>query len=222
VSSCCPIADPSPGTATTPPRRAPLPVTRVLIALLAVVVLLSGGCRRKAAQTPAPPPPPPPDYLALGDTAYAARDYHGAVEAYQSFLNTTPQAPERDRALFRVAMSYFVKESPLYDSARALEKLSELAVKFPSSPYAAEANLYLTLHNELNTQQQVLMERSRRIEELSAELARLKQEESKKVDELARLKSEAARREERIRQVSAELERLKAIDMQRKPSAPRR
>jgi tetratricopeptide (TPR) repeat protein len=190
---------------------------------LALVVAMGGACRRRVATTTArPPAPPPPNYLALADAAYAARNYAPAAEAYEQFLKASPLAAERDRALYRVAMSYFVRESPLYDEARALEAFRQLAASLPASPYAAEANLYLTLHGEIATQLQALAERSRRIEELSAELARLKLDDGKKAEELVKLKGEAARREERIKQISSDLDRLKAIDMQRKPAQPRR
>lgn len=201
------------------PRRWPL----LLIALLLTLTLTNGACRKRVAKAPAAPPSPPVvNYLSLADAAYAARNYGAATEAYQQFLKANTQAAERDRALYRVAMSYFVKESPLYDADRALASLRELATTLPTSPYASEANLYLSLYDEITAQQQSLTERSRRIEELSAEMARLKLEDGKKADELVKLKGEAARREERIKQVAAELERLKAIDMQRKPAAPRR
>ena len=197
----------------------------VAILLLLAATALLPACRKRPARagaTPPPPPPPAPNYLALGDSAYAARNYGSAAEAYQQYLQGNPQAAERDRALFRVAMSYFAKESPPHDEARALERLRDLAATLPASPYATEASLYLTLHDDLAAQLQTLAERSRRIEELSAEVARLNLEDGKKAEELQKWKAEAARREERIKQVSAELDRLKAIDMQRKPNAPRR
>ena len=206
------------------PSNAPHQAIRIpAILLLLTATLLVPACRKRTARvSPTPAPPPAPNYLALGDAAYAARSYGPATEAYQQFLQANPQAAERDRALFRVAMSYLAKESPLYNEARALERLRELAATLPTSPYATEANLYLTLHDDLAAQQQTLTERSRRIEELSAELARLKLEDGKKAEELQKWKAEVARREERIKQVTAELERLKAIDMQRKPTTPRR
>ena len=202
-----------------PLRRAPLAAQILLIA----IALLAGGCRKKTASVPTPPPPPaPPNFLAQADAAYTARNYSSATDAYQNFLKANPQAPESDRALFRMAMAYFVKDSPLYDAARALESLRQLTTTLPASPYATEANLYLTLHDEVAAQQQTLAERSRRVEDLMGELARLKLEDGKKAEELQKLKAEAARREERIRQATSELERLKAIDMRRLPAAPKR
>jgi tetratricopeptide (TPR) repeat protein len=219
-------------TATVPATRAPESIRRVTgftrsrstaVMLLMLLTLLATACRKRVANAPTPPPAPPtPNFLALGDAAYSARNYAVATEAYQSFLRANPDAPERDRAMFRMAMGYMAKESPLYDPNRGLESLGQLAGSLPSSPYVTEANLYLGLHDELIAQQETLAERSRKIEELRGELARINLEESQRAEDLQKMKTEIARREERIKEVSAELERLKAIDMQRRPSAPRR
>jgi tetratricopeptide (TPR) repeat protein len=190
-------------------------------ALLLMVAIPGAGCRKKVAiMAPPPPPPPAPSFLAIGDAAYAARNFSGAVEAYENFLKANAQAPERDRALFRIAMAYSVKESPLHDAARALESFRQVATAHPNSPYATEAKLYLNLNEELTAQQQAVAERSRRIEELESGLAALKMDNERAAEELLKIKTDTAKREERIRQVTAELERLKAIDMQRRPTKP--
>jgi hypothetical protein len=190
-------------------------------ALFLMLAIVGAGCRKKVAvMAPPPPPPPAPSFLAIGDAAYAARNFSGAVEAYENFLKANAQAPERDRALFRIAMAYSVKESPLHDAARALESFRQVATAHPTSPYATEAKLYLNLNEELTAQQQAVAERSRRIEQLESDLAALKMDNERTAEELLKIKTDTAKREERIRQVTAELERLKAIDMQRRPTKP--
>jgi hypothetical protein len=171
-------------------------------ALLLMLAILGAGCRKKVSvMAPPPPPPPAPSFLAIGDAAYAARNFS-------------------DRALFRIAMAYSVKESPLHDAARALESFRQVATAYPNSPYATEAKVYLNLNEELTAQQQAVAERSRRIEQLESDLAALKMDNERTAEELLKIKTDTAKREERIRQVTAELERLKAIDMQRRPTKP--
>lgn len=195
------------------------------IALIAIV-LIASGCRQRSSvgslPTPPPPPPPPPNFLALGDAAYAARDYAGAVGNYQKFLVAGTLSSERDRVLFRVGLLHLLPESPLHDIAQAITTLQLLMAAYPASDYSVQARLYLDLHQEVEQQTSNIAEYRNRIEELGAERTQLKADDAMKAEDLQKLKAEAARREERIRQLTTDLDRLKEIDMQRKPAVPRR
>ncbi|MSO20140.1 MAG: hypothetical protein EXQ56_06685 [Acidobacteria bacterium] len=196
------------------------------IALIALV-LIASGCRQRSSvgslPTPPPPPsPPPPNFLALGDAAYAARDSAVAVGNYQKFLVAGTLSSERDRVLFRVGLLHLLPASPLHDIAQAKTTLQLLMEAYPTSDYSVQARLYLDLYQEVEQQTSSIAEYRHRIEELGAEMTRLKADDAMKAEDLQKLKAEAARREERIRQITTDLDRLKEIDMLRRPAVPRR
>ena len=187
---------------------------------LALLPLLPWSCQtRPAAQAPtaAPPPlpPPPPSYLAIGDRYFDAGDYASAADAFQAYLSGNPSAPDRDRALFRLALTHEFPQSPVHDSAQALAELQELLSTYPDSPLRPQAELVLQLHQEAERLRAEVQAREQRIAELTDQLQQLQS------GELEQLRTDVSQREERIRQLSEELDRLKQIDMQRRPAATR-
>ncbi len=184
---------------------------------LALLPLLPWSCqKRPTAQAPAVAPPP--NYLAIGDEHFDAGEYGPAADAFQTYLRGSPAAPDRDRALFRLALTHEFPESPVYDSAQALAELQELLNTYPNSPLRPQAELVLQLHEEADRLRTEVQAREQRIAELTGQLQQLQQEQT---GELEQLRADVSEREERIRQLSEELERLKQIDMQRRPAVTR-
>lgn len=201
---------------------------RACSAGLLSLALFPWSCQRPSAPTPvAPPPPPPPNYLELGDRSFDAADYPAAAEAYRVYLRDNSSAPDRDRALFRLALAHALPGSPINDPPQAAALLRELQNSFPQSPFRPQADLLLRLQDEverLRLQWQAdaeqlraeIMLREERIGALTQEVEQLQQ------GELEKLRSDLTQREERIRQLTAELEKLKQIDMERRPTTPPR
>lgn len=167
--------------------------------------------------------PPPPNYLALGEQYFEAGDYAQAADAYNAYLRANPLGLNVDQALFRLALSHAVPESPVRDLQRSSELLSQLVDQYPHSLFKSPAEFLLRQQTELARQQSEveklradLSRRETQIQELNQEIEKIRQ-----VD-LQRLRADVSRREERIRQLTEELEKLKQIDLQRRPSTPLR
>jgi tetratricopeptide (TPR) repeat protein len=183
------------------------------------------SCQRRPATTVAPPPPPrPPSYFEIGETAFEAGDYPQAIEAYTAYLQTTPDGPNTDRALFRLALAHALPENPARDTTRSVELLEELVFRYPNSLFRSPAEVLLRQQRELASERsQVerlradLNRQESQIQTLSLELDRTRQADQ---TELERLRADLTRREERVRQLTEELEKLKQIDLQRRPAAP--
>ena len=151
---------------------------------------------------PAPPPvptPPPVDYFQRGEELFGGGDYARAAEAYEKFLYDSPTEKHKDQALFQLAIIYAVPGSPTHDLQKAILLLKRVAANFPESPWKAQAQLIL---------------------DLQADVDRLKSE-TKEKDERIRDRNERIREmEERIVRLTSELEKLKKIDMERRPTRP--
>lgn len=164
---------------------------------------------------------PPPNYFELGEQYFDAGNYGAAAEAYNSYLQTNPLGPNQDRALFRLALAHAAPESSVHDLSRATELLEQLVVRFPQSPLKPPAEFLLRQQAELAREEaevarlrEDVSRREARIQELSQELEKIKQED------LPKLRTDVRNREERIRQLTEELQKLKQIDMERRPAAP--
>ena len=187
--------------------------------LLGVVLIpFPWSCQRRPT---APVAAPPPNYYELGETAFEAGEFAQAIEAYSAYLRSTPPGPVTDRVLFRLAMAYGLPMSPVRDTARSVHLLEDLIRDYPHSLFRSPAEILLHQQMELSAQQSEverlladLGSRESEIQNLAAELARIRERE------LEQLRAEVTRREERIRQLTQELERLKQIDLQRRPPAP--
>jgi len=191
--------------------RISLPTALLSFALLP---LLPWSCQnRPTAQAPAAPPPP--NYLAIGGQHFDAGEYAPAADAFQTYLRGSPAAPDRDRALFRLALTHEFPESPVHDSAQALAELQELLNTYPNSPLRPQAELVLQLHGEADLLRAEVQAREQRIAELTGQLEQLQ------TGELEQLRADVSQREQRIQQLTEELDRLKQIDMQRRPAVTR-
>jgi len=188
-------------------------------------VPLPWSCQRRTPPPAAPVAPPPPNYYQIGETAFEAGEYARAIEAYSTYLETTPGGPNADRALFRMAMAYSLPESPERDPARAAELLGDLIRNYPGSPFQAAAELLILQQSELQAQQAEverlltdLGARELEIQDLTQDLDLVRRVELEQMRE--QMRTEVTRREQRIRQLTEELERLKQIDLRRRPPAP--
>jgi hypothetical protein len=188
---------------------------------LALLPALPWSCKKQqpvAATVPTPPPPveaPVPTHLEEGDRLFREGDYARAAQAYDTYLRNNPYAPDSDRALFGLALTYASPESPVYNLPQALSHLRQLLNGYPHSPLRVGARMVLQLEEETSKLQSEIAVREQRITELTGQL---KQMEHKDDGELEKLRVDIVEREERIRQLTAELDRLKQIDMQRRPT----
>ncbi len=195
--------------------------TRLLIVILMGFSLALGACHKKPrvatapaapppAPTPAPPPDPKPlpplepnappvDYFQQGEEYFESGDYARAVEAYEKFLTGNTVDKNQDRALFHLAISYALPGTPPHDIQKGMTVLKQLVTLFPESPLKPQAQFVLDLQGE--------------IEKLRTDG---KEKEERIKDRNERIREQ----DERIKRLTSELEKLKKIDMERRPSRP--
>lgn len=188
---------------------------------LAMIWIWPWSCQQR--QKAPPPVPPAPSFYEIGDRNFDSGEYAKAVEAYIAYLqeNATPGKGNQDRVLLRLALAYTFPESPLKDDAQARSYLIRLKQEYPSSPYAREAELLLQARDEADRLRSEVQQRAVHLEQMEQELAVLRHtaEDYQNLQaEMEKLRLSITQREERIRQLSDELQRLKQIDMQRRPA----
>ncbi len=85
--------------------------------------------------------------MAIADIYFAQEEWVKAVRAYGNFSELYPRHPQNDRAVFRLALSYFhqlpfTEDRDLSLSTKALTYLNQHLKSFPKSPYRKEAKGY--------------------------------------------------------------------------------
>ena len=174
----------------------PLSCPPVALAFLLLCFCLPFSACRKQPRAVAPGPVAPraaaPVSAALGEfqsaeISFGAGNYAQAALGYKAYLGSESALANRDRALFRLGLSYAMPDSSIRDMARAAGYFKQLVELSPQGQYASEARLILALEADVE-----------------------------------RLQSDVARRAEQVRQLSGELEKIKEIDLQRRPARPAR
>jgi hypothetical protein len=191
---------------------------------LAFLALFPFSCQQRQtvatapAPPPLPPPPPPPSQVEQGNDYFRAGDYANALAAYSAYLREQPAGDEGDQALFGLALLHALPDSTASDQDRASGYLRDLISRYPQSPLRPQAQLYLQLQEQITALRSEIVQSQIQVQVLSGQIAEMKQAGGEEVEQLrAGLKE----REERVRQLSEELDKLKAIDMQRRTTPPR-
>ncbi len=116
------------------------------------------------------------EQLDFAERFFAQGDYQMAAEGYLQYLEISPDPPEKDRALFHLAICYAFPSSPVHDLTKAEELLTGL-VSDPNTAHGSDAELLLRLGTQIRELRTDSSSKSRQIQQLSAEL-----EELKKID----------------------------------------
>jgi hypothetical protein len=211
-----------------------------LPASLILIGLLLAGCHRpppKVAVPAAKPPAaaPAPSLFQIGDNHFEAGKYHDAALAYEGYLRENPDGKDCDTALFRLALSYGLDQEAPEGYSKAQKQLILLVTQFPRSEYKPQAQYMLALQGDIERLKVDLRERQSqvpdRIEppaEKAAPVEETDKAQRQKERALIRQKDkviqdqekEIQEQDELIRKLNEELERMKQIDLQRRPSRP--
>ena len=96
-----------------------------------------------------------------------------AADIYQTYLST-PDAPNRDEAAFRLALIHLSQEAGLRDSRQALSLLERIPKEWPDSPYASQSRHLLSVHRELARLRSQVESQQAELKQLSDALNALK------------------------------------------------
>jgi len=113
------------------------------------------------------------DPLRRAAMSLRAGNLKDAAEIYQTYIST-PNAPNRDEAAFRLALIHLSQEAGLRDSRQALSLLERIPKEWPDSPYASQARHLLSVHRELARLRSQVESQQAELKQLSDALNALK------------------------------------------------
>ena len=166
-----------------------------IVFFLVILLLPAWACRKNPPRIPSPPAPTPaPSKLEIGNASFNGGLYREAAESYEAFVRENPDAANLDEVLFRLGIAYGLAGSSPENFKNTQNELRALIIRFPKSRYRPEAEYILTLQAEI----------------LKLRL-NVRDRDALMLD-----------RDERIRRLTLELERMKKIDLERRPTRPPR
>ncbi len=117
---------------------------RASMGVVLSLTLLLVGCARSHLPPLQPPPPPifPPQRV-MENSNYAE-----FLAENERALEGCAGGTECDVVLFNLGFTYAYSQSPYRDPAKALQYFSELAEKYPQSPWAFQGRAWTALLNE--------------------------------------------------------------------------
>ena len=171
------------------------PVVTLMLLLMTCVT----ACHKQPAS---PGAPVPAASLKQGDVAFERADFGQAVLAYENYLRGTPDPRDHDKVLFRLAIAYAMPGHPPHNPARSTELLNQLVGLFPQSLLKPQAEYILRLQSD------------------SEDLKTIQESNQTLQADLEKTKAALKERDERIKLLREELDRLKKIDLERRPTRP--
>lgn len=196
-----------------------MPAVGILRIAPAVVLLLAGlalSCHKRPPKTTTPSTKTQPTSIArknfeLGEARYAAGDFGAAASFYEAYLRSG-LAKDRDLTLFHLGLAHALQGATPENLEKSQAILQQLVQQYPATPYLAETQLLLSLQEEIK----------RRADAANQKQVELNGIKVKQQSEIDRLKNEVKEQQARIKTLTEDLQRLRDIDMERRPSRPAR
>lgn len=154
------------------------------------------------------------DSLASGNSSLAQGDYAASLKAFQNVLTMAQERPPADAATFGIGLVYAHPQNPNKDREQAMGSFNRVIAKFPASPWAAPAQIWIELLTEVESSQQEIEKSKLVIETSKQELEKNRQAvaEAKQEVEKARLELEKSRQE--IEKSKQMMEKSRQVDME--------
>jgi len=169
-------------------------MTRKLAIVLLAVSLFLGGCAKKAkvSQPQAPSP------FEVAEKNYLAGNYTAAIAAYEQALEQK-DSHNRQSALFRLAVSYALRNASSDDLAKSKSLFDLLMREYPSTPLADQAKLLSSSVQLVRELEAGRRQNEEQLERLSGQVTQILQ----RIDELER--NQEAERNDPLRRATLSL-----------------
>ena len=152
--------------------------------------------------------------LVSGNSALAQGDYDASLKAFEHVLVMVQDRPPADVATYNIGLVYAHPQNPYKDRQKAIASFIRVIAKFPQSPWAEPAKIWVAVLNESEQWQEETAKTRQSIERSQEEIeqSRVTLEKTKQEMEKTRLELEKSRQEmEKSKQM---IEKSKQVDME--------
>jgi len=154
------------------------------------------------------------DALTTGRNLLAHGDFDGSLKAFENVIGMAQDKPPADAATYNIGLVYAHPQYPRRDPQKAIGSFNRVISRFPESPWAEQAKIWVSVLNEAEESKQAVENSKEVIEKSKEEVERnrLAVEKSKQEIEKSRLELEKSKQEiEKTKQV---IEKSKQVDIE--------
>lgn len=152
--------------------------------------------------------------LVDGNSALVHGEYDASLKAFEKVLVMVQDQPPADVATYSIGLVYAHPLNPHKDRQKAIASFTSVIAKFPESPWAEPAKIWVGVLNESEEWQQEIAKSKQLIEQSHQEIeqSRLDVEKTKQEMEKTRLELEKSKQE--IEKSKQMIEKSKQVDME--------
>ena len=147
--------------------------------------------------------------MAQGQTLLARGDFDGSLSEYQKILSLAQELSPGDAATFNIGLIHAHPNNPKKDSQKAIDSFDSVIHRYPQSPLATQAKIWIGILNEAAESRQEIERSKQAIEKSHQEVERSKQIIEKSKQEIEKTKQEIEKSKqviEKSKQVDIEIE----------------
>ncbi len=152
--------------------------------------------------------------LTSGSQLLLQGDFDGSLQAFENAAVLAQDQPPADFAAYNIGLVYAHPQNPQRDRRKAIDSFTRVASRYPESPWAGQAMIWVGVLNEVEESRQEV-ERSKEIIELAKQEAeRNRQALEKSQQEIEKSRQEIERTKqimEKSRQVDIEIEEKRRV-----------
>jgi TolA-binding protein len=189
---------------------------RIAPALVLLLGCFTLSCHKRPSKAPPPgaktqPAPAIPSDFELAEARYAAGDFSAAASFYEEYLRSNP-GKNQDLALYHLGLAYALQGATTENLEKSQSILQQFVEQYPGAARLTEATLLLSLQTEIKKLSAAAVQKQTELDSTK----------TKQRAEIDKLKDEIKEQQARIKTLAEELQRLRDIDMERRPSRPSR
>jgi tetratricopeptide (TPR) repeat protein len=154
------------------------------------------------------------EVLTTGRNLLAHGDYDGSLNAFENVVVMAQDKPPADAATYNIGLVYAHPQYSRRDLQKAIGSFNRLITRFPESPWAEQAKIWVGVLNETEESKQAVENSKEVIEKSREEVEKNRQavEKSKQEIEKSRLELEKSKQEmEKTKQM---IEKSKQVDIE--------
>jgi tetratricopeptide (TPR) repeat protein len=141
-------------------------------------------------------------------------DFDGSLKAFETVAAIAQDQPPADAANYHMGLVYAHWQNPKRDRPKAMGAFSRVISRFPDSPWAGQAKIWIGVLREAEESKQEIERSKQLIEKTRQEAERSQQEAERSRQEAERSRQAAEKSKQEIERTNQILEKSRQVDIE--------
>jgi tetratricopeptide (TPR) repeat protein len=152
--------------------------------------------------------------LTTGRNLLAHGDYDGSLNAFENVVVMAQDKPPADAATYNIGLVYAHPQYSRRDLQKAIGSFNRLITRFPESPWAEQAKIWVGVLNETEESKQAVENSKEVIEKSREEIEKNRQAVEKSKQEIEKSRLELEKSKQEIEKTKQMIEKSKKVDIE--------